>query len=175
MRGLARLVLLTIALVPLAGCGTPTSHPLVGKPAPKFTATMLDGQPFDLAQHVGSDVIVLDFWATWCGPCRQSLPTLADVAKEYRDRGVRVFAIDLGETPDEVRAFLEHENLDLTVVMDPDGKIGEQYRVEGIPQTVLIGRDGTVKRVHIGVSPSFRSELTSELNALIADQAVAAR
>ncbi len=121
------------------------------------------------------DVLILDFWATWCGPCRQALPTLVEVASEYKERGVKLFAVDLGETPDEVRQFLDDSGLDLTVVMDDDGSIAERYHVEAIPQTVIIGRDGMVRYVHVGTSPSLKSELTHVLDKLAPAAPVAAR
>ncbi len=155
----------------LSGCSMPAGddHPLVGQQAPLFAASLLDDSPFDLADYVGRDVIILDFWATWCGPCQQALPTLSDVAAQFKDRGVRFFAVDIEETPDDVRRFLDESSLGLTVVMDRDGSISSQYGVNGIPQTVIIGTDGRVRFVHVGLSGDLRQRLTRELNELVAD------
>lgn len=144
------------------------AHPLVGQAAPLFTATYLDGSPFDLAQQQGK-VVILDFWATWCGPCREALPTLSEVAAEYRDRGVALFAVDLQETPEEVKPFLDQSGLDLTVVLDRDGTIAKQYLVEGIPQTVIIDQQGKVRFVHVGLSGDLRERLRRELDELLAE------
>jgi len=163
-----------IAAVLWLGCDTalhndrPPDNPLVGRKAPLFTATMLDERPFDLAQHVGKNVVILDFWSTWCGPCTRSLPTLSAVAAQYKDRGVEFFAVDIGETPEDVRRFLESSSLDLAVVMDPDGAISDLYLVEPIPHTVIIGSDGTVRFVHVGASSKLRAKLTRELDKLVA-------
>lgn len=143
-------------------------HPTLGIQAPVFTATMLDGSTFELSEYLGRDVVILDFWATWCGPCVRSLPTVSEVAADYRDRGVRFFAVDIGETPDAVRQFLESTSLDLRVVMDVDGSISELYRAEAIPHTVIIGSDGKVSFAHVGASPNLRAELTGELDRLVA-------
>jgi peroxiredoxin len=161
-----------LAVVSWLGCDAVShnDHPLVGHKAPLFTAAMLDERPFDLAQHVGQNVVILDFWSTWCGPCTRSLPTLCDVAAQYRDRGVEFFAVDIGETPDDVRRFLESSSLDLTVVMDPDGAISDLYQVEPIPHTVIIGIDGKVRFVHVGASQNLRAELIRELDKLVAGQ-----
>ena len=72
---------------------------MIGKPAPEFTLPLLDGGIFELAAHRGKEIVLLDFWATWCGPCRAAMPVLVDVAKEYADKGVRYYAIDLREEP----------------------------------------------------------------------------
>jgi thiol-disulfide isomerase/thioredoxin len=159
----------------LVGCSLEPSgnHPLVGTQAPLFSATLLDEQPFDLANHLGKSVVVLDFWATWCGPCRQALPTLAEVTARYKDKGVEFFAVDIGETPDEVREFLSGSGLNLTVVMDRDGKISDLYQAQAIPQTVLIGKDGSIQAVHVGVSPDLEGQLTRELDALVAGEPLA--
>jgi peroxiredoxin len=162
----------------VAGCSAPwggDDHPLVGKQAPAFTATRLDDTPFDLTDHLGKDVVILDFWATWCGPCRQALPILSGVAAEYKGRGVEFFAVDLSETPAEVQQFLDDSGLDVPVVMDADGSVAEKYGVEAIPQTVIIGRDGVVRFVHIGTQPSLESRLKQELDGLISADAVATK
>jgi thiol-disulfide isomerase/thioredoxin len=170
----ARLWVVGVVLVAMVlGCEMPAtkhSHALVGKKAPVFAATLLDGRPFELADYLGQKVIILDFWATWCGPCRQALPTLVEVAAEYRERGVEFFAVDIGETPQEVQQFLDDTPLDLTVVMDRQGPVSDLYQVEFMPQTVIIGRDGTVRFVHVGASGDLRSQLTRELDELVAGE-----
>lgn len=141
-------------------------HALVGKPAPHFNTTYLDGAPFDLGQHLGKDVVVLDFWATWCGPCRAAMPTLSEVTNEFRDRGVRLFAVNCAEQPEEVKDFVDQSGLELTVIMDPEGKVSQEYGAEAIPQTVLIDRQGKVRFVHVGLKPNLRELLTEQLTEL---------
>jgi thiol-disulfide isomerase/thioredoxin len=143
------------------------SHPLVGRPAPQFQASFLDGQPFDLANTQGK-VVILDFWATWCPPCRKALPELIALAAEYKDRGVELFAVDVGESPDDVRAYLEEAGLDVQVVLDEDGSASGRYLVEYLPQTVIIGRDGQVAAVHVGAVQDLRGEVGQELEKLLA-------
>ena len=107
-------VWLALAALALAGCAEDRSGstPAAGvagngrEPAPDFTLESLDGGEISLSDFRGKTVII-DFWATWCPPCVRTLPTMSDVAAEYKDRGVEFFAVDIGETPDEVRAFLE--------------------------------------------------------------------
>jgi thiol-disulfide isomerase/thioredoxin len=150
------------------------SHALVGQKAPLFKAAMLDESPFALADHLGKSVIILDFWATWCGPCVRALPVMAEVAAEYKSKGVELFAVNLQDDAEGVRAFLKENKLDIQVVMDRDGGVGTLYQAEAIPQTVIIGKDGTVERVHVGVSPNLKSELVGDLDALLAGKKLAA-
>jgi thiol-disulfide isomerase/thioredoxin len=116
-------------------------------------------------------VIILDFWATWCGPCRESLPTLSEVAAQHKDRGVAFFAIDVEESPEDVRAFLAETMLKLTVVMDADSAISSLYKLKYFPQTVIIDKDGNVAFVHVGVPPrmsDLKAELMRQLDQLLA-------
>ena len=172
----ATMFLLAVATLALGlpGCTsrsglTEEAHPLVGKKAPTFTATALDGRPFDLADHLGKEVVILDFWATWCGPCVMSLPAIASVARRYQDQGVSLYAVNLGDPPDSVRSFLKQKSLDIDVLLDGDSSIGNLYQAEAIPQTVIIARDGMIKRVHVGYSPDLGSELATELDQLVQD------
>jgi peroxiredoxin len=152
-----------------AGREAEPQHVLTGKPAPLFNTTYLDGQAFDLAQHLGKEVVVLDFWATWCGPCRKAMPTLSEVTSEFNDRGVRLFAINLAEQTEDVKDFIEQSGLEIPVLMDPEGKIAEEYDAEAIPQTVLIDRQGVVRFVHVGLDPNLRQLLTEQLNTLVTE------
>jgi thiol-disulfide isomerase/thioredoxin len=122
---------------------------LAGKAAPDLSLKGLDGQTFKLSEHKGS-VVVLDFWATWCGPCRAALPQLDQIYQQKHGDGLQVFAVDQGETETVVKAFVNETKLGIPVILDPDGAGGAKYKVEGIPQTVVIGKNGVVKKVFVG-------------------------
>lgn len=145
---------------------------LVGKPATAFKLNGLDGKPVDLATYLGKNVIVLDFWATWCGPCAKSLPIMTEVTDSFKDKGVVFIAVNLGEGPDEIKDFLKARNLNPKVALDSDNTVANQYRVKPIPQSVLIGKNGTVEAVHIGASPILRQQLQRQLNALVAGKSL---
>ena len=142
--------------------------PLLGKPAPALDLDLLDGGKLSLAKHQGKDVVVLDFWATWCGPCRRSLPVLAGVAARYQGKGVAVYAVNQREPVETIKNFLAKEKFALTVALDRDGAAGAGYGVEGIPQTVVIGKDGVVQAVHVGFSPDLKETLCRQLDDLLA-------
>lgn len=151
-------------------------HPLLGQSAPPFQATNLEGEPIDLGDQLGEKVIILDFWATWCGPCVAALPRVNEIAKQYEQQGVAFYAVNEAETVEKVQQFLENQELDLPVAMDPDGEIGANYRVEGLPTSFLIGKDGKVQVVHVGVpsdADRLKEMLTGELDSLLAGENLA--
>ncbi len=157
--------------------GEPELHPLVGEQAPTFTAMDLNGQAVALEQFAGENVVILDFWATWCGPCVDALPIIARVAENFKDKHVVFYAVNEGETSETIREFLSEENLDIPVLLDEDGIIGSLFQVSGIPQTVLIDSVGKVQVVHVGFGGNLENQLTQELEEILAgeDLASAAR
>jgi thiol-disulfide isomerase/thioredoxin len=128
---------------------TGTASPLVGQPAFPFKLDLLDGSRFHLAEHKGR-IVVLDFWATWCGPCLQSMPLVEGLVREFADRKVELVAINLEEQPEQIKAMLERHKLKVPVAIDRDGVVAAKYAVTAIPQTVLIDREGKVARLFVG-------------------------
>jgi peroxiredoxin len=152
---------------------TPEIHPLVGKAAPPIEAADLAGDKFVLANHLGEDVVMLDFWATWCGPCVAALPEVNEVAKSFADRGVVFYAVNVGEDKQTISDFLKEQELDVPVLMDEKSAIAAAYKASGIPQTVLIGKDGTVQVVHVGFGSGMKKLLSDELEKLLAGEDLA--
>lgn len=156
-----------VSLAFTIACDSTTAHPLDGRPAPPIRAQTLDGKPFDL-KKVDASVIVLDFWATWCPPCRKGLPLL----QQYQDwatqnnKPVAVLTVNLREDKGKVAAYWKREGFTMPVVMDTDGRIGHSYRVSGIPQTVVIHK-GKVVTVHVGYSPGMANMLKSQTEQLL--------
>jgi len=146
--------------------GQPAS--LVGRPAPDFTLPLLAGGQVKLSDHKGKNVVVLDFWATWCPPCRAELPVVVKLFDGYKDKGVVLIAVNLGEGPAEIRKFLRSLKLDPTVALDSRGTVGRAYQVSGIPQTVIIGRQGIVRAVHTGFAPGMEKTFQKEVDELLA-------
>lgn len=140
---------------------------LVGKPAPAIKLELLDGGTLDLVSHKGKNVVILDFWATWCRPCRAAMPILAEVAKAYASRGVVLYAVNQRETPAQIKAFLEKENLNIPVALDKDSQAGAAYRVSGIPRMVIIDKEGVVRAGHAGLDPDLQNVLQKELDAIL--------
>jgi thiol-disulfide isomerase/thioredoxin len=129
--------------------GSEDAMKLVGKDAPDFQLKDLDNKDVQLSAHRGR-VVVLDFWATWCGPCKASLPELNKLYKDLKGRGMSAFAIDLEEDKDTVQPVAAKLIPDVPALLDEKGDVGKLYAVGGIPQTVVIGKDGKIKKVFIG-------------------------
>lgn len=156
-----------LGLVLAGGFRGSGSHALLHKPAPAFHLAQPDGTQVNLGDVIGKEVILLDFWASWCGPCRQGLPIIAGIARDYRDKGLIAYAVNVGETPGEVSAFLKESGLNIPVLLDEGVGISDKYGVSGIPQTVLIGRDGIVHEVHVGISMGMDEDLREAIDALL--------
>lgn len=150
----------------------PDPMELVDQPAPDFILDLLGAdKSVKLADHNGKDIVILDFWATWCGPCVRGLPVLQEVAKEYKDKNVVLYAVDLQEEPEKVAAFVKGKSWDMNVLMDGKGRTARKFNVGPIPHRVIISKDGIIESVHIGVEQNldeYRDALKKELDELIA-------
>ena len=122
---------------------------LTGKDAPSFRGVSLDGKAYSLDGLKGKAVL-LDFWATWCGPCIRSMPTVEKLNEEYRAQGLVVLAVDVGETRETVEKFLKTKNLPYPVIMGDEAGIPAAYGISAFPTFVMIGTDGKVAAHQIG-------------------------
>jgi thiol-disulfide isomerase/thioredoxin len=157
-----------------AGGGMPGGAPagaLVGKPAPDLVLTTMDAKAVDLEELRGQ-VVVLDFWATWCGPCRAALPMLHDVASWAADQDlpVKVYTVNTferEEDPDQrlasVKEFWEKQKHALPVLMDYSNQTAQAWGVQGIPATFIVRSDGTVHAQHSGAGPDYAEQLKAEI------------
>ncbi len=103
----------------------------------------------DLKEHKG-EVVYLDFWASWCVPCKKSFPWMAQMQEKYKDRGLRVIAVNLDENAADADAFLKKYPVSFTIIRDPEGKLAERYQVEGMPTALLFDAEGKLVGRHIG-------------------------
>jgi thiol-disulfide isomerase/thioredoxin len=135
-----------------------------GRPAPAFKLPDINGRQLSLDQYKGK-VVLLDFWATWCGPCRMTMPVLESLQKEYPDRLV-LLAINLQEPKEAVQEYIRQQNLKSQVLLDEQGTVGSQYGADAIPMQVLIDKAGIVRDVLTGYNPRMAKRLREEITNL---------
>jgi len=120
-----------------------------------------------LEKHKG-EVVYLDFWASWCGPCRKSFPWLNKIEAEYKSQGFSVLSVNLDANKALATKFLEETPADFTVIYDPKGKIAKHFKIQGMPSSMLIGRDGKIKSRHTGFVtkkiPFYQQEISQLLS-----------
>jgi len=121
----------------------------VGQPAPDFTAFTPDNQEISLSGLRGSPVAV-NFWATWCGPCRVEMPVLQRAIERYAEEGLVILAVNGGESAGIVQAYMDALGLTFSALLDPNGAIVEQYGIQAFPTTIWIDRQGIIQAKHLG-------------------------
>jgi len=147
------------------GISPPATGTGIGNLAPDFELQSLDGQTFSLSNMQGKPVL-LNFWATWCGPCRFEMPLLQEIYEEYSGKGLVLVTVDIGESPSQVEKSLQSQGLSLPVLLDTRAKVATTYNVSGIPTTLFIDKDGIIKDKKIGAFTS-KSEIEKSLNKII--------
>jgi peroxiredoxin len=179
-------VLLAFSLVAYAGGCAASSAPSAESPAsstragsapasasrlPDFRLTTIDGERFALSDHVGEDVIVISFWATWCMPCLAELPHLSDLYEREKDNGLVVVAVSMDEpnTQAQVAPTARRLGLEMPVVIDDEQRAVRLYnKGRDAPMTVVIDRQGQIVRAQAGYSPGDEARLEAQVRALLA-------
>ena len=130
-------------------------------PAPDFSINLMDGGEFKLSEHVGKKIVVLDFWATWCPPCRAAMPIMEEIAETYKD-DVVILAVNQQETPETIKNYLNKNGFHSTVALD-SGRIASLYDVSVMPTFVIIDKEGLMR----DYIPGFDPEIEKRIQALI--------
>ncbi|HEX4299438.1 MAG TPA: TlpA disulfide reductase family protein [Gammaproteobacteria bacterium] len=129
-------------------------------------AAHADAPAFGLAQYQGK-LVYLDFWASWCKPCRQSFPWMDAMQKKYAADGLVIVAVDEDEQPADGQKFLAVEQPGFAIVGDPKGGLAERYALLGMPSSFLIGRDGQVLQKHAGFYTDSPAQFEAEIRAAL--------
>lgn len=133
--------------------------------APNIQLPTIDGE-VNLAELKGK-VVYLDFWASWCVPCRASFPWMAEIKDKYGSKGLEVVAVNLDKDRALADTFLEGREINFVIAFDKSGKSAESYDLRGMPGSYLIGRDGSIQASHLGFRDKDKSKLESAIRVLL--------
>jgi thiol-disulfide isomerase/thioredoxin len=138
-------------------------------PVPATIATIQSAVGDSVA--LAGKVVYVDFWASWCVPCRESFPWMQSLRDRFGARGLQVVTVNVDKSPEAAKAFIEKMNVALPVVMDAKGTLAKQYRLEVMPTSFIYGRDGTLKARHEGFHPDDTGDREALINTLLQEAA----
>lgn len=156
---------MAVAVVTFAA-GIMASEPAT--PAPDVSLAIDTGSPIRLSELRGS-VGLIDFWASWCIPCRTSFPAIDALQKEFRDKGFRVVAVNVDEDRRSADQFLVARPHTMTVAFDPQGKAAEAFKLKGMPSTIILDRRGSIRFTHMGYTEKTLAQFRSEILQLLGE------
>ena len=153
------------SLLCLAGLQTATAASVSG-PAPNFTLKSLSGKNLRLSEMAGN-VVLINFWASWCGPCRQEMPLLNDLHNKYEALGFTVLGVNVEEQSDNARGFINDFPVDFPILLDDRNQVSKMYNVIAMPTTVVVDRDGNMRYLHKGYKPGDEKQYRKMVKELI--------
>ncbi len=137
-----------------------------GGPAPSFTLAALTGQQAALSQYKGQ-VVMVNFWATWCGPCQQEMPLLDQMYKKYKPAGFTLIGVNVDKEAPAVKDLMARKPVSFPVLLDPANQVSKAYHVDEMPSSVLIDRKGEIRYIHRGYRPGDENEYQDRIRQLI--------
>jgi peroxiredoxin len=155
-----------IALAMLAAAGAAKAKAAPNAPAPDFTLRQIDGPNLRLGEQRGR-VVMVNFWATWCGPCRVELPHLDKLHAKYRSSGFMLLGVNIDDDPNAAKALAAKMGLKFPVLFDSEKKVVAAYDLNAMPATVLIDRDGKVRHLHRGYKDGVEQLYEQQVRALL--------
>ena len=162
MKGL-RIILLVLAI--FMGSSLASSG-LAGQPAPDFVLKSATGENLRLSEFRG-DVVMINFWATWCGPCRQEMPLLDELYGRYQRVGFSLLGVNIDDDSRRAMAMVDELGVSFPVLFDTEKAVSKLYEVEAMPVTVLLDREGTVRHIHHGYKPGYEQKYLNEIRSLL--------
>ena len=142
------------------------SSSLEGREAPDFVLKSATGENMRLSEYRG-DVVMINFWATWCGPCRQEMPLLDDLYSRYQRVGFNLLGVNIDDDSRRAMQMIEELGVNFPVLFDDRKEVSQLYQVDAMPVTVLVDRDGNVRHVHQGYKPGYEEKYLTEIRSLL--------
>ena len=142
------------------------SSGLTGQPAPDFALKSSSGENLRLSEYRG-DVVMINFWATWCGPCRQEMPLLDELYSRYQRVGFSLLGVNIDDDSSKAMNMVAELGVSFPVLFDARKEVSKLYAVDAMPVTVLVDREGTVRHVHQGYKPGYEEKYLDEIRSLL--------
>jgi peroxiredoxin len=139
---------------------------LAGQTAPDFALKSANGENLRLSEYRG-DVVMINFWATWCGPCRQEMPLLDELYTRYQRVGFSLLGINIDDDSRRAMQMVEDLGVQFPVLFDERKEVSKLYEVEAMPVTILLDREGTVRHVHHGYKPGYEEKYLTQIRSLL--------
>jgi peroxiredoxin len=136
------------------------------KPAPQFSLAARGGKTVNLAQYKGQ-VVMINFWATWCGPCRQEMPLLENIYKKYNKAGFTLLGVNVEPDSKPAEDWLKATPVSFPILFDTKSEVSKLYEVSGMPSTVIVDRKGNVRVIHHGYKPGDENEYQDNIRKLV--------
>ncbi len=143
-----------------------SSNSMIGKPAPDFALKSSTGQNLRLSEYRG-EVVMINFWATWCGPCRQEMPLLDDLYNRYERVGFKLLGVNIDDDSRRAMDMMAELGVNFPVLFDATKDVSKLYEVNAMPVTVILDREGNVRHVHQGYKPGYEEKYLNEVRALL--------
>ncbi|MFQ5543579.1 MAG: peroxiredoxin family protein [Nitrospiria bacterium] len=154
-----------IALLPIRGNALAVTQSILKK-ASDFTVKSLSGKNIKLSEQRGR-VVILNFWATWCTPCKKELPYFNDLYGKYKTVGLEILGVNIDKTTAEARRMSNAFAISFPVLLDPSGKVSDLYGIRSMPTTYVIGKGGMVRHIHWGFGPDEPGRYEKEIRSLL--------
>jgi peroxiredoxin len=135
-------------------------------PAPDFTLKSITGENLKLSEYRG-EVVMINFWASWCAPCRQEMPLLDSLYQKYKDLGFTLLGINLDEKSAQAEKLLKEIPVNFPILLDPKSEISRLYKVSAMPTTILVDRDGNMRFLHKGYMPGYEEDYEKQIKTLV--------
>ncbi len=145
---------------------TSTQADVIGNPAPDFTLKSRSGENVKLSELRG-EVVMINFWASWCAPCRQEMPLLEDIYKKYSELGFVLLGVNVEEDASKAMELLREIPVSFPILYDNANEVSKRYKVVAMPTTVMVDRDGTMRYLHRGYLPGYEEEYIKQVKELI--------
>lgn len=163
MRRLAILVFCLCTMSPLLAANAPQAA------APDFTLKSNSGENLKLSELRGQ-VVLINFWASWCGPCRQEMPLLDQIYQQYKPLGFTVLGVNVEENPNQAYLLLNKVPVSFPVVFDGTNSVSKMYNVIAMPTTVIVDRNGNIRYLHKGYMPGYEDSYQQQVRSLLTER-----